>query len=56
MRKDSKINPAWYECPKGSGGVHYWFRYGGGAECRNCGLRLNQWQAAEVFVDNNEDP
>lgn len=53
MRRD---NPAIFECPKGSGGIHNWKRnpQTRRAICQHCGLELNQKDAAEVYGDHDQ--
>lgn len=46
MRPD---NPACLECSKGRGELHSWKITDEGATCTNCGLKLNQADAADLF-------
>lgn len=46
-----KHNPACYECTKGKDGLHTWQKYGEGAKCVKCGLKINKYYANEVFTD-----
>lgn len=50
------INPAWYECPKGTMGIHWWKRNKDlTAQCENCGLILNQFHASELYNDHEPE-
>jgi len=48
-------NPAVYECPKGSGGLHLWVSNPNmTATCFNCGYTLSVVHASEVFQEDHD--